>query len=634
MGKNRTIVAIVLGYIIGILWGLYLDISIVPMYLIGFLIFKIISFTRIFKFIKVFITPVTIVLIIISSLLSNSILIKENDKYNNLYSNLEKIEIKGKIVDNGINNNYTNRYKVKVENVNSSKAYKNTYIYLYYNDILQYGDLIYIEGEFEEAETARNFKGFDYKEYLKTLKIYGSVKAKKLKIIDRNTNNKVLTFFNNIFLKIKEYIETNFDNNTSGVLLGILLGHTENINEEIRKQFSDSNISHILAVSGMHISYLVIGITFILDKIVGKRKSNAVTIMVLVAYMLIAGFRSSVVRASLMAIMVLISKLIYRKNDIWTSISLSLLILLIYNPFLITSLSIQFTYMATIGIILLQKNILHFFKNIRIKDPKHILKKKKITNEKMIKILNPIYEILSVSISAQITIFPITIMSFNTFGLTFFITNFLISFIIPPIIILGLILIILVFIGIKFNIVNFILKVLINILIQISKMGNLLPLSKILVVTPDTWQIVIYYILIIVINYLYAIWKKRKITAFERRIKNIVYLIKYKIRKNKYIILILLLSTIVICNLISINNRKLEIHFIDVGQGDSTLLITPNKKTILVDGGGSEFYDVGENTLLPYLLDRKVIKIDYMIISHFDTDHLGRNFIFATRDKS
>ena len=75
---------------------------------------------------------------------------------------------------------------------------------------------------------------------------------------------------------------------------------------------------------------------------------------------------------------------------------------------------------------------------------------------------------------------------------------------------------------------------------------------------------------------------------------------------------------------IKIIPKQLKIYFIDVGQGDSTLVITPQNKKILIDGGGSEFgdYDVGKDTLLPYLLDRGVKSIDYIIVSHFDTDHV------------
>lgn len=81
---------------------------------------------------------------------------------------------------------------------------------------------------------------------------------------------------------------------------------------------------------------------------------------------------------------------------------------------------------------------------------------------------------------------------------------------------------------------------------------------------------------------------------------------------------------ICICSfIIAIVPKNLRIYFIDVGQGDSTLIITPLNKKILIDGGGTEFgdYNVGEKTLMPYLLARRIRKIDYIIISHFDTDH-------------
>lgn len=69
---------------------------------------------------------------------------------------------------------------------------------------------------------------------------------------------------------------------------------------------------------------------------------------------------------------------------------------------------------------------------------------------------------------------------------------------------------------------------------------------------------------------------------------------------------------------------NLKISFIDVGQGDCTLITTPNHKNILIDGGGSanSSYDVGESVLLPYLLNHHIKQIDVMVISHFDTDHV------------
>ena len=72
-------------------------------------------------------------------------------------------------------------------------------------------------------------------------------------------------------------------------------------------------------------------------------------------------------------------------------------------------------------------------------------------------------------------------------------------------------------------------------------------------------------------------------------------------------------------------SRNLKIYFVDVGQGDCTFIVTPRNKTILIDGGGStsSTFDVGENTLIPYILDRGYRKIDLVFISHFDYDHVG-----------
>ena len=83
-----------------------------------------------------------------------------------------------------------------------------------------------------------------------------------------------------------------------------------------------------------------------------------------------------------------------------------------------------------------------------------------------------------------------------------------------------------------------------------------------------------------------------------------------------YLVILLLIDF----NLFGFNNFKL--YFVDVGQGDSTLIVTSKNKKILADGGGSENHDVGKNTTLPYLLDRRITTLDYVIISHFDSDHV------------
>jgi len=637
---KRPIVVICLGYIIGILWGLYCKSSIALLYIgiisiiITFKIIskrkskklKIMSFKRHIKYIKLIIKFSTIITIIVSSLASYLVVRNLNDKYNNLYKNIDDVKIVAVVIDNGIQKEYKNVYKIKVELLNNSTKHKNTKLLLNTNKNvkLEYGDKVIIQGKFKEPSIQRNYKGFNYKEYLKTQKVYGSVTANNIKVTEKECNNYLFTISNKVNLQIKKNIDNTFSEEIGNVFVGIMLGDTDEIDEDIKENFKLSNMSHILAVSGMHIAYIIIGLNYIMKDLLGKRKTNIVIIIILIFYMFITNFSVSVVRASIMAILVLISKIIYRKNDIWVSICFSALILLIYNPFYITSAGMLLTYGGTIGIIILKKNISKILK---------IKKKENLVNLKD-KIINYIKEIIGVSISAQIIIFQIIIMYFNTINLSFLITCILLGNVIGIIVVIGFVYIVIGLFRIEIlKILVFLIEPLIKFTELISKIGAKLPLNQIYVVTPSIVHIILYYIIIFILNYLYKIYSNRKHNTFEKRIKNYISLFKFLFNQNKKkIILIILILSLIVCFL-KIIPSNLKIYFVDVGQGDCTLIVTPQNKKILIDGGGSTNYDVGENTLLPYLLDRKITKLDYIFISHFDQDHVGRSSYIIKRTK-
>ena len=232
------------------------------------------------------------------------------------------------------------------------------------------------------------------------------------------------------------------------------------------------------------------------------------------------------------------------------------------------------------------------------------------------KLIEYIKNVAFVSISAQIVILPIMAYSYKTMSLTFFITNILTSYIIGIIIIFGFILILISFpfLGIA-KIVGIFYKLLIDLLLFITENTAKIPLSKIYIKVPSLWQIIVYYIFIFSIAYFYN-KNGRKIFILK------IFKLIHAARKNYKKVISIILSFILIFTLISICPKDLKIYFIDVGQGDSCLVITPRGKAILIDGGGSETYDVGENTLIPYLLSRKITTLDYVICSHFDTDHV------------
>ena len=159
---------------------------------------------------------------------------------------------------------------------------------------------------------------------------------------------------------------------------------------------------------------------------------------------------------------------------------------------------------------------------------------------------------------------------------------------------------------------SFILNIILIILMKSTKLISQIPYSNITVITPHLISIVTIYIIIFLGYYIAKSPELRK---------------RLKVNKKliiKTIAIVLSITIISVATLNVLEEKKLKLYFVDVGQGDCTYLKTPSGKNILIDGGGNsdkEKYDVGKKVLLPYLLDRRVKKLDYIIVSHFDADH-------------
>ena len=464
--------------------------------------------------------------------------------------------------------------------------------------------------------------------------------VEKYQKISSNNTNWIDKSINTIKLAISENIENILEKEEAQIVKGLILGDTTALEDELKEKFQIANISHVLAVSGMHIVYIVIGIEVVFKKWLGKRYVKYVIIFGLVFYMSITGFTSSIVRAGIMGMMNIFAFLVYRKNDIWTSIAISLGIILIQNPYAITGVGLQLSYLGTIGIILFNKNIKQYLDNVKwIKNNIRIKRSKQIS-----KIIENLKDMISVTLSAQLMILPIMLYHFNLIGIYFVITNILVSIIIGPIMFLSIIFIFSSFIHLQISqFISIFLSFGIQSLIQISNLANL-PFSKIYVPTPSILFIFIYYIGILLGNQIYKIYISKYLNMTQTRVKNLIALMKYKLYEKKkktkkiyqkifqekdvkafvlrtYKIIFLIIFLIGIYQF----PKDLEIHFLDVGQGDSCFIITPNRRTILIDGGGStsSTFDVGKDTLIPYVLDKGYTKLDYVFISHFDQDHVG-----------
>ena len=602
---KRPILIAALGYIIGIVWGLSFKVVLIFCSIIAISMLIVEKNKNILRIIKLVINKkVTILLLIF--IIAGFIHIKflEYD-YEKIYISLENVNIVGTIVSSKKEKQYINEYKIETEKINNIKL-KKKFILLTKNKEIEYGNKIKLEGTYIKPSKSRNYRGFDYSNYLKTENIYGTIEQNgKIELIkEKNTNYLFINLYK-VKNKIIKNINNKFPKETRGVFLGILLGDKNSIEEDVRQNFADSSLSHILAVSGTHISYVVICISVLFKKLkLNKNIRKVLTSLVLFMYLYLVDFSVSATRAVIMSNIVILQMLFYRKQDTITTIAFSSIIILINNPYVILNIGFLLSYGGTIGIIL-------FVNKISIESKEDFFQRFK----------SYLKDICIVTISAQTIIIPIIIYYFNTISFTFIISNIIASLIIGPIIMVGLVIIAISFF--KIPIISLIIRfynILIIILVKTADIISKIPISKIYLKTPTTLEIIFYYSVVFLIVLLIYIKKSNR-----KFIKKIIQIDIYNLKsffinnRNKVLIFISIISLISITS-IKIP-KELKINFIDVGQGDSCLITTPQNKKVLIDSGGSESYDVGKNVLLPYLLDKRITKIDYIMISHFDTDH-------------
>ena len=609
---KRPILIITLGFLIGIILGLYLNIAPFLFLILVFVtyIIKVIpikSTNNYIRILNVFIKNNIILFIFISAFLSSIYVVYCNKKFEEVYNNFNQTEIIAIVISNKKESEYKNSYEIILEEYKGIKFILR--VSKSKNVEINYADRIKIKGEYIVPEISRNYGGFNYREYLKTEGIYGIFEAEKVEVLESNKLSIIERFTNNLKQKIIYNINKILPQNTKDLFLGILIGYDDNLSEEIEESFRKSSLIHLLAVSGSHIVYIITGLGFILRLLkIPKRTRNILIVVFLILFMYIVDFSASVVRASIMGIILLSSLIFYRENDLLNTISLSMLLILLENPYKILNIGLLLSYFATIGIICGTK-----------------LKSKKEEESNLLKsLLNYLKELILITLYANIFVIPITVYNFNTISLTFVISNLIAGILIGPITIGGFILAIVSLISTKLAyIIGIPYNVLLELLIYSTKLTSIGPFAEIFVATPNIIIVIIYYlILFLILLYLNLKYKEHNRFLVKKFLNYTNYFLKHLKKNYKFIIILFSLLTLIFFILNQIP-KDLKIYFIDVGQGDSTLILTPTNKKILIDSGGAETgsFDVGKSTLLPYLLDRGITTLDYICISHFDSDH-------------
>lgn len=286
------------------------------------------------------------------------------------------------------------------------------------------GSKLLIYNSLIPIQKPNNPNQFDYSTYLNHKNIYAQIYTSLNDIKVTNQQRKdlyhyIFKFREQIISKLKT---AGFNLEELAVLSALILGQQQDISPETQKDYQYAGAVHILSVSGMHVGFIMIFISILLSPLPNDKKSNIIRIVITITslwlFSLIAGLSPSVVRSATMFTFIAIGKTMSRQNNMFHTIIISLFIILLIESGFLFDIGFQLSYLALVFIVWLQP----ILKNLWT--PKN-------------KIITFAWDILTVSIAAQIGTLPLSIYYFHQFPGLFFITNLVLVPLVFIIMILG-----------------------------------------------------------------------------------------------------------------------------------------------------------------------------------------------------
>lgn len=493
------------------------------------------------------------------------------------YSNQEKISLKVEV-----SQIEREDYNIKTQGLILVNTYLGDCPY-------EYGDVLKIKGRLEKPIGQKNFGEFDYELYLAREKVFTCLniwQEKDIQKIGENDSNFLVSFSLSARDKIKEITKQTLPQPYSYLLIGMLLGEKNFIPPHLKEVFTEAGIMHILAVSGLHVGIIAMALLALLSMLNLPKKLKLLTlILILIMYASITGFRPSVLRATIMFILLIGGKLINRSRNLNISLFFAGFLILLLNPLILYDAGFLLSFIVTFFIINLSPIFQELFSKI------------------VAWIKNP----LAVSTAAWIGIFPLSAYFFTKVSIISIVSNILIIPLTVVAVILGFVTF---FIGMASislaGIVANINYLVLSLITLIAKSFSSLPFAFVYVAQPSILVIILYYLMVFFIIELFYI-----------------KILSQKIKK-KAALIVLSITLLIISVQIFYPTDNLKVNFINVGEGDCILIEAPNKINILIDGGGTPQgdFDVGSKIVVPYLRRKGINEIDLLILTHPHLDHL------------
>ena len=438
----------------------------------------------------------------------------------------------------------------------------------------------------------RNPGLFDYRLYLKTkgVRVILQCNASQI-ILLQDKSSTILSGIAGLKYGFMDKLKRQMEPEAYGLMVGMLFGDCSFIGDDTYEAFQKNGIAHILSVSGIHVGivYLCIG------RLLGKKKTRSfylLTALMLVFYAALSEFSPSVVRAVVMIFIHMFSKVSWQRYDFISCTAASALGMLLVNPFYLFNVGFQLSYLAVFCLAALlpwtNRKLDHMLESGR--------------SELETEALRWIAPLLII----QIGMAPVTAYLFNYFSVVSIFMNVPIIAISGVIIPLGVCLIPVSFLsGPIFGIGAQASEILIDFMLWLNQLFYLPGIGFFNMVSPPVFLLLVFY------GYFFFLSSEYMRVLYQRGLRKAISIC---------CCLILLLSA-AMSAAAGGDYHEADLVFVDVGQGDCLYIRTPEGKNILIDGGGSLNYKVGEKILLPYLLKNGARSVDLAVATHLHDDH-------------
>ena len=425
------------------------------------------------------------------------------------------------------------------------------------------GDRVLITGNLSSISNNTVPNTFNYKKYLISNEIYNVIEITDIKKVNANIS---------LFYKIKNklYERGKMLDKSYPYINSLIFGNNSYLDEDVLASYRENGISHLFAISGLHISIFIMIISYVLDRMkIPLFFKSLILILILLFYMFLTNFSMSVLRGAIFTILILINKLLKLDIPIFNLLLLTLCIILFMNPLNINNVGLLYSFLVTLFLVVFS----------------HIINGK-----------SKVYSLFMISFIAFLVSYPITINNFNQVNFLSVIYN---VFFVPYV---SSILLPFTLVSFVFPFLDDVLFFFVKIIEISSQFLNSISIFKVSMCKMNVLMTCVYFV---IICKLFLYWNGKKCRYLICLFIFFVIHFFFPFLKNDYVM------------------------YFDVGQGDSSIVRVDGVVSLIDTGGilsygeGEYNYKISKNKLIPYLKSNGIRKIDNLILTHGDFDHMG-----------